>query len=770
MPGRDDDWLVADSEDEETLALPERSVNATVAQQPAPSPSTSRPKPSTSAVTASAHAPHGANTEAITHIREHTSAAASTSSPSSSSTKASRPRPKSAYKGATAQQHIDSNAPTSDSIPIETPPPEAAPEPVVVNGHRSGPSTLSQEMGIGLAGMAIDYSQGVLEGMGLGQEAIDYSQGVAERAKTRARKASKKAAAPSPPQDPDVIELTSSEDEIAIVPRKRSLSPPPVPKGKSKPKPRPVKRAKVAHAEVAHTDPHAADTSTESGRLTIPVLSSSLHLPPSDPIPPSSQPHATSPLRGEIRSDSPVPGRKKSSSSRQKKRKRAAVESDDEDDLFPEKPPVSMDVDISRDMLPPPVPEGAASSSSAAFPDSNLTSEASTADGKKAKAAPKRGRKKASDATTEAGNEPVKEKAKPKPRKKGKKAAVEVLIDSPAKPGSKSRAKAGPSVAMDIDRDQPQPPQPDVQDDSMTLDHLPPPKGTETLHDSPSLSPVPDNFDEVPAAKSKKGRAAESRKGKGKAVDVDDDEEEFTVTLKKKSGRGRARAVVSDAEEDEVIRPSKKAATATKKDKGKGKSKENQPDEERGTKSSSQQSKDETPLRAMENVPHSPSPVVVEDEPVQAPSSPATDKPTKPTTPSTPVPAQPSSSAASHASMSRRYTIGRQSKSTPMSEIIRRASSQPSSPFAKAKPYHSPLAKTSKSALKNIVPLHSTRPNPPPPPPRLPPPKKSKKELQREEAWELELADEVKGWEDLSEAQRKVHMRRKREAWLAADE
>lgn len=62
------------------------------------------------------------------------------------------------------------------------------------------------------------------------------------------------------------------------------------------------------------------------------------------------------------------------------------------------------------------------------------------------------------------------------------------------------------------------------------------------------------------------------------------------------------------------------------------------------------------------------------------------------------------------------------------------------------------------------------RPNPPPPPPRLPPPKKSKKELQREEAWELELADEVKGWEDLSEAQKKMHMRRKREAWLAADE
>lgn len=203
---------------------------------------------STSAVTAS---PHGAHTGPITHTRAHTSAAASTSSPSSSSTKASRPRPEPAYKGATAHKHFDSNAPTSDSIPIETPPPEAAPEPVVVDGHRSGPSTLSQEMGIGLAGMAIDYSQGVLEGMGLGQEARDYSQGVAERAKTRARKASKKAAVPPTPQDPDVIELTSSEDEIAIVPRKRSLSPPPVPKGKAKPKPRPVKRAKVAH-----TDPH----------------------------------------------------------------------------------------------------------------------------------------------------------------------------------------------------------------------------------------------------------------------------------------------------------------------------------------------------------------------------------------------------------------------------------------------------------------------------------------------------------------------------------
>lgn len=44
MPAGDDDWLVADSEDEDALALPERPVNAAVAQPPAPSPSVPGPK------------------------------------------------------------------------------------------------------------------------------------------------------------------------------------------------------------------------------------------------------------------------------------------------------------------------------------------------------------------------------------------------------------------------------------------------------------------------------------------------------------------------------------------------------------------------------------------------------------------------------------------------------------------------------------------------------------------------------------------------------
>ena len=97
-----------------------------------------------------------------------------------------------------------------------------------------------------------------------------------------------------------------------------------------------------------------------------------------------------------------------------------------------------------------------------------------------------------------------------------------------------------------------------------------------------------------------------------------------------------------------------------------------------------------------------------------------------------------------------------------MSELIRRVSSMPGSPFpATTRTTHSPLLKTSKSALRRIAPLHPNRRTPPPPPPRAPPKKKTQKMLDLEEKWEMELEDTVEGWYAMSEEERAVLRRQK---------
>ncbi|KAH9063889.1 hypothetical protein EDB87DRAFT_1557337 [Lactarius vividus] len=106
-----------------------------------------------------------------------------------------------------------------------------------------------------------------------------------------------------------------------------------------------------------------------------------------------------------------------------------------------------------------------------------------------------------------------------------------------------------------------------------------------------------------------------------------------------------------------------------------------------------------------------------------------------------------------------------------MQELIRRAASHPHTPFsATSSPVASPLAKTSKSALRRIAPLHPTRRTPPPPLPPPPPPKKSKKMLQLEEKWELELEDEVEGWWALTDEERRDWRKAKRDKELGFDD
>ena len=135
--------------------------------------------------------------------------------------------------------------------------------------------------------------------------------------------------------------------------------------------------------------------------------------------------------------------------------------------------------------------------------------------------------------------------------------------------------------------------------------------------------------------------------------------------------------------------------------------------------------------------------------------------PTSPVTARTPAP---------KVSFSRANSIVPNSKSTPMSELIRKVNSQPGSPFAPARPNYSPFLKSSRTMLRKIAPLHPNRRTPPPPPPRPPPPKKSKKELEREAKWEEELEDSVEGWYCLSEEERAALRRAKRNAEMGYED
>ncbi|KAG7451267.1 uncharacterized protein BT62DRAFT_926926 [Guyanagaster necrorhizus] len=120
-----------------------------------------------------------------------------------------------------------------------------------------------------------------------------------------------------------------------------------------------------------------------------------------------------------------------------------------------------------------------------------------------------------------------------------------------------------------------------------------------------------------------------------------------------------------------------------------------------------------------------------------------------------------------------RHSIAPRFKPTPMSELIRRVNSLPSSPFPVGRPgrsipgtAYSPYLKSNKMALSRIAPLHPNRRTPPAPLPPPPAPKKTKKEREREEQWEEELIEEVGGmteWVSMTDVERRDMRRMKRE-------
>ena len=117
---------------------------------------------------------------------------------------------------------------------------------------------------------------------------IDFSQDIAERAKMRTRKAAKR----STQYTEDIIDIT--DEELVVSPAR---------KPKERPKPRPVKRA----------TPNRDHAPLPSDPVTIPVPSSSLSLPPSDPFPDSTviNPTPPPPGLGEVASPIESPSRKR---------------------------------------------------------------------------------------------------------------------------------------------------------------------------------------------------------------------------------------------------------------------------------------------------------------------------------------------------------------------------------------------------------------------------------------------------------------------------
>ncbi|KAF8843720.1 hypothetical protein BDN67DRAFT_963894 [Paxillus ammoniavirescens] len=246
---------------------------------------------------------------------------------------------------------------------------------------------------------------------------------------------------------------------------------------------------------------------------------------------------------------------------------------------------------------------------------------------------------------------------------------------------------------------------------------------------------------QVPPSKQKRVQSktqSKGKKGKGKQLDDDEAAEEpgqiaqesfVPATLdgsefaeeqvsgvsskptKKASGKltakkkGKAKAIISDEEEDEAVmlpRPGSTNAMDTPTDEG-------------GTE------------RSKENLPpDDPSPPKRDLQPQAPPAS---------------------------TCQSRGFSV--KPKPTPMSELIRRVNSQPSSPFPNASRPYSPFLKSSRTMLSRIAPLHPNRRTPPPPLPRPPPPKKSKKQIAMEEKLEEELAETVEGWSCMTDEERR---------------
>ncbi|TFY72312.1 hypothetical protein EVG20_g688 [Dentipellis fragilis] len=674
--GEADNWVVADSEDEDSFDLGEQPPRVELNMPQTVSQIETAPSVEVEKATAATYSTISTFTNPQPQPAGNSTISSYTPNVQYSNPPKARPRPRPIFKGSKS----DSTAPTSDatSLILQTPSSERMPPPTVIVNNNSIPLTIPDK----------------------GSAAADFSLDIAERAKMRSRNAKK------PLQREEVIELTSDEE-----------MPAPPPKPKAKPKARPVKRAKVDH-------PNPGDVSiAESAATTIPVASSSFPLPPSDPY--TSSPEK----RAEILAGLNSPAQQ----TVVQEKKRVTIPRIQRESDGGIAGPAGVPMDIDQETTAPPPPFFAPSTEVQG--PSRLEDDLPPVSAEKGKKA-KKGAKKAADEGT----------AKAKPKAKASKTAskqlqVEVLIETSPKKGK----GASKTVDHQAEASLPKP------DSSSASKKNPASKKRRRVDDSDSeLSAVDDSEEDelqlVPASKTKAKKPASRKaasggtkgsKGKGKAVPVDE-EPQARGQKRARTGRG---AVLSEEEEAEVAQapPSRnRSGKATDKDKGsKGTNdaelaQRDDPDARPLAKGKDKPNAPETPARSKENV-----------SPESSNGSGAADS-------------RPSSSTKEMTSSSsgRKYTFSRPSKPTPMQELIRRANSHPNSPFTPSPraSYHSPLAKTSKSLLRKIAPLHPNRKSPPPPLPPPPPPKKSKKMLQLEEKWEMELEESVEGWFALSDA------------------
>ncbi|KIJ66927.1 hypothetical protein HYDPIDRAFT_128392 [Hydnomerulius pinastri MD-312] len=489
-------------------------------------------------------------------------------------------------------------------------------------------------------------SSGFSELLGDAYSSLD----IAERAKMRLRK-SQTAKKPVYRQvdDVDVIELTSDdEDEIYLKPTKRQKKQDkPPPKAKAQPKPRPKPKPKVK--AVVEVPPLPPD-SPSSG--IIPDLPPALDKPAFSSQPPASTmptvPPSTPPQAHE-----PSPPSSPAINIRKRKRVRSTLPDDGDEGM-------DVDADILRGpspSIPEPLPFFAPSSSSVPISDSGIDilipTEGSSKGGKKKPAA-------ASKKATQARRQ--------------------------------TKAKKGKAKKQDED---------DFADEA----------GEEPSKEPPIPAPT---FDESEFGEEQAFGAAQATKGKKKLPAK-------SVVNRK----GKAKAMVSDEEEEDLVPPPRSAGSPPAPSHSK-----------RGATSTL---------------------VAVDDEEENLhpddPRPPRQDPPPK---------ATPASSLHSRA-----FSI--KPKSTPMSELIRRVNSQPSSPFMNASRPYSPFLKSSRTMLSNIAPLHPNRRAPPPPPPRPPPPKKSKKQIEMEERIEEELSETIEGWSCMTDEERRDLRRARVDAELGYD-
>ncbi|TFK94038.1 hypothetical protein K466DRAFT_649542 [Polyporus arcularius HHB13444] len=670
--------------------------------------------------------------------------------------------PDSSVLNDTSSSAIPSSAGTSVSFLNPMPPPPLPVQPSVAS---SFPPTATTEL-------STDVSQRIIDS---GVEMADLGMmDIAERAKLRSRARSQKGKQVAI-QDDDVIELSSSDDELSILPASKSKSQPKSKKtqGKTKEngkkakdpsKPTPKKRAKTSHdADGFESDVNTIPMPTSDfpipPHISPQLPSESSQLPPSDPPPPSTSgstssraaPRTSQDLESRAGANAPRDESPFSSPpplSRKRKRPAAAFGNDSDFDADEDS------VLLSADVVPAAAKAQKNGRESPAPLPSPIVVPETQAPPAKPKPAPRRKRKGADDDDDDWAAQPVEKPAKSrkkarveeededewagdgpsKPKAKAKKAVKKAAAKKKAPPKKATKAKGKPAA-----EDKPFSSKEVIEDSDAEAELdltknkdeevMPPPPApapaSKRMEKTPS-SPVSANHVTDPVEDPSDAPASKKGKGKQRAVILSDDEEHGPNAADISTNN-----LVTDIDSPT---PTPEKRTGGRSSGGEHGSKEN---------------------------------AEPESPPTRTVASSSAASPFKPVVPVTP---NASSSRASFAHTNRTYTISNK-KSTPMSELIRKVASLPSSPFPHtSRPTYSPLAKASKSMLRRIAPLHPNRRTPPPPPPKAPPKPKSKKMLELEEKWEMELEESVDGWYALPEGERAALRRAKRDHELGFED